>query len=88
MTISPQFGHGNLVASVPGAIIRWQELHVGMAMLVLSLTLTPRRRLDIDVTSLYFLWNFMILLRSIKAFAVWKRNRLKAFRQDLVKISS
>jgi len=35
-----------------------------MAMLVLSLTLTPRRRLDIDVTPLYFLWNFTISLRN------------------------
>jgi len=32
--ISPQFGHGNFVASVPGDIIRWHDVHVGTAIVV------------------------------------------------------
>lgn len=45
MVISPQFGHGNFVASVLGAMILWHEVHVGTAMelLVFSVTLIPRR---------------------------------------------
>jgi len=45
MTISPQFGHENLVASVPGDMIRWHEVHVGMAtvVVVLSLITAPQR---------------------------------------------
>jgi len=27
--ISPQFGQGNLVVSVPGAIILWHDVHTG-----------------------------------------------------------
>jgi hypothetical protein len=27
--ISPQFGHGNFVASVAGGIILWHDVHVG-----------------------------------------------------------
>jgi hypothetical protein len=34
ITISPQFGQGNFVASVPGAIILWHDVHVGMAVVV------------------------------------------------------
>ncbi len=51
MIISPQLGHGNFVASVLGAMIRWHEVHVGtlIEMLVLSVTLIPRRRFGIDV---------------------------------------
>jgi len=30
--ISPQFGHGNLTAWVPGSIILWQLLHFGISM--------------------------------------------------------
>jgi len=29
IVISPQFGHGNFVVSVPGAIILWHDVHVG-----------------------------------------------------------
>ena len=45
MIISPQLGHGNFVASVPGVMIRWHEVHVGMliVMVVFSVTLIPRR---------------------------------------------
>jgi len=45
MIISPQLGQGNFVASVPGAIIRWHEVHVGtlIVVVVLSVTLTPQR---------------------------------------------
>jgi len=45
MVISPQLGHGNFVASVPGAIIRWHETHVGMVMeaVTLSVMVMPRR---------------------------------------------
>jgi len=31
MIISPQLGHGNFVDSMPGAMILWQEEHIGMA---------------------------------------------------------
>jgi hypothetical protein len=51
MIISPQLGHGNFVASVPGAMIRWHEVHVGtlIVVLVLSVTLIPRRRFGMGV---------------------------------------
>jgi len=39
MTISPQFGQGNFVASAPGAIILLHEVHMGMVTLKLSLKL-------------------------------------------------
>jgi hypothetical protein len=34
IVISPQLGHWNLVASVPGEIILWQDVHVGMVIVV------------------------------------------------------
>ena len=37
--ISPQFGHGNFVASVPGDIILWHEVQVGTAMVVVVFSL-------------------------------------------------
>ena len=45
MIISPQLGHGNFVASVPGVMIRWHEVHVGtlIVVVVFSVTLIPRR---------------------------------------------
>jgi len=51
MIISPQLGHENFVASVPGAMIRWHEVHVGTLIVtsVLSVKLIPRRRFDMDV---------------------------------------
>jgi len=48
MVISPQLGHGNFAASVLGAMIRWHELHVGMATAV-SVTLIPQREIGMDV---------------------------------------
>jgi len=33
--ISPQFGHGNFVGSVPGAIILWHDVHTGMVTVTL-----------------------------------------------------
>ena len=38
MIISPQFGHGNFVASVVGAMILWHVVHVGMVVVVCSVT--------------------------------------------------
>jgi hypothetical protein len=38
MIISPQFGHGNFVASVVGAMILWHDVHVGMVVVVCSVT--------------------------------------------------
>jgi len=38
MVISPQFGHGNFVASVVGAMILWHDVHVGMVVVVCSVT--------------------------------------------------
>jgi len=40
MIICPQFGHGNLVASVPGGIILLQDVQVGMMTFLVSLTLS------------------------------------------------
>jgi len=39
MVISPQFGHGNFVASVSGDIIRWHDVHVGTAIVVVAFSL-------------------------------------------------
>jgi hypothetical protein len=39
IVISPQLGHWNLVASVPGEIILWQDVHVGMVMVVAGFSL-------------------------------------------------
>ena len=64
MTISPQLGHGSFVASPPGGIIRWHEVHVGMATLTLSLKATPQGKLDIDITLLYVL-SFNEILKTI-----------------------
>ncbi len=38
MIISPQFGHGNFVASVVGAMILWHDVHVGIVVVVCSVT--------------------------------------------------
>ena len=38
MIISPQLGHGNFVASVVGAMILWHDVHVGMVVVVCSVT--------------------------------------------------
>jgi len=34
IVISPQFGHGNFVASVAGGIILWHDVHVGIVIVV------------------------------------------------------
>ena len=38
MIISPQSGQRNFVASVAGAMILWHDVHVGMAVVVCSVT--------------------------------------------------
>jgi len=48
MIISPQLGHGNFVASVPGAIIRWHEVHVG-TVTAFSVMLIPRKGFGMGV---------------------------------------
>lgn len=55
MIISPQFGHGNFVASVVGAMILWHDVHVGMVVVVCSVTLIPRGMFDIIRGCLYVL---------------------------------
>jgi hypothetical protein len=37
MTISPQLGHWNLVASAPGAIILLHDVHMGIVTVLFSL---------------------------------------------------
>jgi hypothetical protein len=37
MVISPQLGHGNLVASAPGPIILLHDVHMGIETLLASL---------------------------------------------------
>jgi len=37
--ISPQFGHGNFVASVPGAIILWHDVHIGTVTVIVGFSL-------------------------------------------------
>jgi hypothetical protein len=39
ITISPQLGHGNFVASAPGAIILWHEVHTGTVTVVAGFSL-------------------------------------------------
>jgi len=39
MTISPQLGHGNLVASAPGAIILWHDVHIGTVTVTVDFSL-------------------------------------------------
>jgi len=39
MVISPQLGHMNLVASVPGEIILWQDVQVGMVIVTAGFSL-------------------------------------------------
>ena len=39
IVISPQLGHGNFVASVPGDIMRWHDVHVGTAIVVVVFSL-------------------------------------------------
>jgi hypothetical protein len=41
MIISPQFGHGNFVASVLGGIILWHDVHVGICIVVILLIEDP-----------------------------------------------
>jgi len=36
MIISPQLGHENFVASVPGAIVLWHDVHVGIVTVRLN----------------------------------------------------
>jgi len=43
MIISPQFGHGNFVASVVGPMILWHDVHVGMVVVVCSVTVDSSR---------------------------------------------
>jgi len=40
--ISPQFGHGNFVASVPGAIILWHDVHTGTVTVIVGFSLMMR----------------------------------------------
>jgi hypothetical protein len=49
IVISPQLGHMNLVASVPGEIILWQDVHVGIVIVT-------------AVFSLMLLWASMYVL--------------------------
>jgi hypothetical protein len=51
MTISPQLGHGNFVASSLGGIVRLHDVHVGITMLTFSLTATPQGKLDMESLS-------------------------------------
>jgi len=37
--ISPQFGHGNFVVSVPGAIILWHDVHTGTVTVIVGFSL-------------------------------------------------
>ena len=55
MIISPQFGHGNFVASVVGPMILWHDVHVGMVVVVCSVTAIPRGMFDIMRGCLYVL---------------------------------
>jgi len=40
--ISPQFGHGNFVASVPGGIILWHDVHTGTVTVIVGFSLIVR----------------------------------------------
>lgn len=55
--ISPQLGHGNFVGSVPGAMILWHDVHIGMATvtLVFSAILTPSKQCRYGYSGLYIL---------------------------------
>jgi hypothetical protein len=55
--ISPQFGHGNFVGSVPGAMILWHDVQIGMAIatLVFSAIWTPSEQFRYGYSGLYIL---------------------------------
>jgi len=55
--ISPQFGQGNFVGSVPGDIILWHDVHIGIATvtLVFSAILTPSKQFRYGYSGLYIL---------------------------------
>ncbi len=46
ISISPQLGQLVFVASSPGGIVRLHDMHLGITMLILSLTATPQGKLD------------------------------------------
>lgn len=51
MSISPQLGQFDFVASSPGGIVRLHDMHLGITTLALSLTATPQGKLDITTPS-------------------------------------
>jgi hypothetical protein len=59
MIISPQFGHGNFVASVVGAMILWHDVHVGMVVVVCSVTV------DSSWNVRYNAWLFICAVFSV-----------------------
>jgi len=57
MVISPQLGHGNLVASAPGLIILLQDVHMGIETVLASLTgCTSNETPILQKTSIYMLF--------------------------------
>jgi hypothetical protein len=55
--ISPQFGHENFVGSVPGAMILWHDVQIGMATvtLVFSAISIPSKQFRYEYSGLYIL---------------------------------
>ena len=41
--ISPQLGHGNFVASISGGMVLWQEVHIGIVIVgvLVSVMVSP-----------------------------------------------
>jgi hypothetical protein len=62
MSISPQDGHGNFVASSFGGIVRLHDVHVGIATLTFSLKATPQGKLDMESLS-YMCYLLIAFLR-------------------------
>jgi hypothetical protein len=61
MSISPQLGQLDFVASSPGGIVRLHDKHLGIMMFILSLTATPQGKLDIT-TPTYICYLLMLHL--------------------------
>jgi len=55
--ISPQFGHGNFVGSVPGVIILWHDVQTGMATAALGFSVisAPSEQFRYGYSGLYIL---------------------------------
>jgi hypothetical protein len=66
MSISPQLGQLNFVASSPGGIVRLHDMHLGITMVILSLTATPQGKLDITIPTYicYLLMRHYTLVKS------------------------